>query len=329
MMETTASFGYLVRRRRKALDTTQAELAQRLGCSLATIRKIESDSRRPSRQMAGLLADGLLSELLQWSAGVKILATSRERLNLQGEWVFEIRGLPVPASARDEDLAHNSCVRLFLQSAGRLQPYLQPNSHNADSIVRICRFVEGMPLAIELAATWVRTLSIAEIAHEIESNLDFLAASTRDMPERQRSLHELVRQYALKQLQAIPGRYHETVCRHSVYYLNLLENSLPHLLSRRQQETLRALTVESDNIRAAWEWMLEQGEFAALGRAALSLLFYCEFSNLNFEGERLLRRTLDRFEADRIAGSVPDQADAVLWGTLLAHISPYPQCIKS
>jgi transcriptional regulator with XRE-family HTH domain len=58
-MEDNASFGYWVRRRRKALDLTQQALAQQVGCALSTIRKIETDARRPSRQIAELLAEQL------------------------------------------------------------------------------------------------------------------------------------------------------------------------------------------------------------------------------------------------------------------------------
>src|SRR5215216_3049445 len=58
-METTSSFGYWIRRQRKALDLTQQVLAERVGCSLAAIKKIESDERRPSRQIAERLADVL------------------------------------------------------------------------------------------------------------------------------------------------------------------------------------------------------------------------------------------------------------------------------
>jgi predicted ATPase/transcriptional regulator with XRE-family HTH domain len=136
-------------------------------------------------------------EILQWAPGVKILATSRERMNLQGEWIFEIQGLPVPREGQLEGLENYSSVALFLQSARRIRPDfslddLPDDSEEAQdllaSIVRICRAVEGMPLGLELAAAWIRVLSIQEIAGEIERNLDFLATNARDIPERHRSL---------------------------------------------------------------------------------------------------------------------------------------------
>jgi predicted ATPase len=81
-----------------------------------------------------------------------------------------------------------SAVKLFLESARRAKPDFELDQENLEPVVRICRLVEGMPLAIRLAAVWVEILSPAEIALEIERGLDFLAADWHDMPERQRSM---------------------------------------------------------------------------------------------------------------------------------------------
>jgi predicted ATPase/transcriptional regulator with XRE-family HTH domain len=347
-MEVKDSFGAWVTRQRKALDLTREQLAQRIGCSVAGLRKIESDERRPSRQMAELLADclqipldqrptflrvargqlhaeglpatghvpgrglsqappglprsptpligrepelaalskllcdaryrlltlvgpggigktrlalelastqcaqfpdgvffvslasislpefitpaigsalgltfsgplgpgvqllnylrqkslllvldslehllegiGLLAELLEQAPGVKLLVTSRERLNIQGEWLFDIQGLPVPPLDRVDRAEEYGAVALFVQSAKRAQVGFELRAEERPWIARICQLVEGMPLALELAAAWVRLLSCREIAQEIEHNLDFLSASPRDVPERHRSM---------------------------------------------------------------------------------------------------------------------------------------------
>jgi predicted ATPase/transcriptional regulator with XRE-family HTH domain len=131
---------------------------------------------------------GLFAEMLERAPGVKLLATSRERLNLQGEWVFEIQGLPVPATGQARGAEEYSAVALFVQSAQRAQAGFELQAEEQLPVVRICQIVEGMPLGIELAAAWVPVLTCSEIAHEIERNLDFLATSMRDVPERQRSL---------------------------------------------------------------------------------------------------------------------------------------------
>jgi predicted ATPase/transcriptional regulator with XRE-family HTH domain/cytochrome c553 len=131
---------------------------------------------------------GLFADMLERAPGVKLLVTSRERLNLQGEWVFEIQGLPVPATGHSGCAEEYSAVALFVQSARRAQAGFELQAEEQLSVVRICQMVEGMPLGIELAAAWVSVLSCREIAHEIERGLDFLATSMRGVPERQRSL---------------------------------------------------------------------------------------------------------------------------------------------
>lgn len=134
---------------------------------------------------------GLLPAVLQAAPGVKLLVTSRERLNLQSEWVFEVAGLPYPLSLDESDserLEKYEAVQLFLQSAVRVRPAFHLDKENRKWVARICQLAEGMPLGIELAAAWVRALSCQQIAQEIERNLDFLKDSARDIPERHRSL---------------------------------------------------------------------------------------------------------------------------------------------
>jgi predicted ATPase/transcriptional regulator with XRE-family HTH domain len=135
-----------------------------------------------------LEAAELLAELLQHAPGLKLLVTSRERLNLHSEWVFEIQGLPVPPAGVSEDVDAYSAVTLFVQSARRAKADFKLQAGDHPLVARICRLVEGMPLGIELAAAWVSVLTCWEIAHEIERSLDFLAISMRDLPKRQQSL---------------------------------------------------------------------------------------------------------------------------------------------
>jgi len=130
----------------------------------------------------------LFAEILQRSPAVKMLVTSRERLNLQSEWVFEVLGLPVPADENTEDIREYSSVALFVQSAQRAQVGFELHAVELPWVVRICQMVEGTPLGIELAAGWVSVLTCQAIAHQIERSLDFLTTTKRDVPERQRSL---------------------------------------------------------------------------------------------------------------------------------------------
>ena len=130
----------------------------------------------------------ILANLLAYAPQVKLLATSHESLGLQHEWIFEVQGLTVPESINNEGHAQNTSVELFLQRARRAHVGYNFTVRDYPSILRICQLVDGMPLGIELAAAWVRTLSCDEIAREIERDLDFLAVSARDIPARHRSM---------------------------------------------------------------------------------------------------------------------------------------------
>jgi len=130
----------------------------------------------------------ILSELLASAPRVELLVTSRESLRLNGEWVFEVHGLPVPAHSQLKGSSQGTSIELFLQRARRAHVEFDATSEDFPAILRICRLVDGMPLAIELAAAWVHTLTCAEIVEEIERSLDFLNVSARDIPIRHRSI---------------------------------------------------------------------------------------------------------------------------------------------
>jgi len=130
----------------------------------------------------------VLAELLANASQVKLLATSRESVGLQDEWVFEVQGLPVPESRYAEGSAQNTSVELFLQRARRAHVGFNATPEDYPAIVHICQLVDGNPLGLELAAAWVRTLSCDEIAQEIERGMDFLSGSARDLPARHRSM---------------------------------------------------------------------------------------------------------------------------------------------
>lgn len=129
----------------------------------------------------------LLNELLTQAPRLKLLVTSRERLNLQGEWTLELSGLSLPPETQPAVGSYDA-LELFEQSARRANPNIQFSEQDRAAAIRICNRVEGLPLAIELAAAWVNVLSCAEIAREIDQTFDFLKSSQRDIPERHRSL---------------------------------------------------------------------------------------------------------------------------------------------
>jgi predicted ATPase/DNA-binding SARP family transcriptional activator len=136
-----------------------------------------------------LLIDAhFLNVILENASGVKILATSRERLNLYGEILFPVEGMPYPATSKKKLSPNYPAIQLFLDRAEKISPGYSPTQSDLQSIARICRLVDGTPLALELSSAWIQVLSCAQIAHEIEVKTDFLALSPQDFPERQRSL---------------------------------------------------------------------------------------------------------------------------------------------
>ncbi len=122
----------------------------------------------------------LLSDLLEVAPHITLLVTSRERLNLRVETVFYLQ--PVIHEA----------VTLFVEVASMMRPEIAVDEFDPTDVQRIVKLVGGLPLGIILAATWIDTLSVSEIADEIEANLDFLSAEMHDMPERQRSIHAVI-----------------------------------------------------------------------------------------------------------------------------------------
>jgi predicted ATPase len=135
---------------------------------------------------------GLLPELLAAAPKLKLLATSRLRLDLREEWLAPLAGLELPPGEGAlpiwATLEDYSATRLFLQCVRRLRPGYRPADADVPEVVRICRLLDGLPLGLELAAAWTRTLSLPAIAAELARGLDLLATTLRDVPPRQRSL---------------------------------------------------------------------------------------------------------------------------------------------
>ncbi|MFO7679364.1 MAG: tetratricopeptide repeat protein, partial [Chloroflexota bacterium] len=138
----------------------------------------------------------LIADIIHAAPQIQILLTSRERLNLHGEWAFDVGGLTFPqrpkpgmwAEAQTWDMEAYSAVQLFVQSAQRVRADFSLTAADKPMVIEICRLVHGFPLAIELAAGWVRLLTCAEIAQEITRSYEFLSTNWRDMPPRHRSL---------------------------------------------------------------------------------------------------------------------------------------------
>lgn len=134
-----------------------------------------------------LEAADLVDEMLNAAPKLKILATSREALHLQQEWIRHIAGMTYPESDDTATFDTYSAVQLFIDSARRVKSDFDAEAQRA-CILRILRLVDGLPLGIELATAWLRLLSCEKIGDEIETNLDFLATKMRNVADRHQSL---------------------------------------------------------------------------------------------------------------------------------------------
>jgi predicted ATPase/DNA-binding SARP family transcriptional activator len=138
---------------------------------------------------------GSLREILAGARGTVVLATSRSRLNLAGEQVLEVEGLPWPArNASPEEVSRCASVRLFLQAVQRVRSPFRPARTDQIAAGGICRRLRGHPLGIELAASWAHSLGVAEIAEQLAAGLDLEAAPRADVPPRHRSLRRVFEQ---------------------------------------------------------------------------------------------------------------------------------------
>jgi predicted ATPase/predicted Zn-dependent protease len=128
----------------------------------------------------------LVSQILQNCSKLELLITSRERLNLAEEWLLSVAGLSYPTNS--EEAMTSDAVTLFLQRAQQVQPTFMVSEEDLLHLLKICHLVGGSPLGIELSAVWVRLMSVADIARELETSLDLLTTSLRNVPERQVSI---------------------------------------------------------------------------------------------------------------------------------------------
>jgi predicted ATPase len=141
----------------------------------------------------------LLARMLAGAPGIKLLITSRHRLNLREEWLFDLNGLTYPdEEARDKGrnairttpyaYENYSALQFFVQQAQRLRHTFSPTADDWQAIIRLCQLLEGLPLGLELAAAWIRQTSCAGIVARLEKSPEMLATQLYNVPDRHRSL---------------------------------------------------------------------------------------------------------------------------------------------
>jgi predicted ATPase/class 3 adenylate cyclase len=135
-----------------------------------------------------LLGVEILSDILRAAPKVKILASCRSRLNHSSESVIEVQGLDFPEAMPGLEIKGFGAVQLFTQRARKVKADFSIKPEEEALVVRICKQLEGMPLGLELAAAWVRTLPLKDICRRLEASIALLVSTEKDLPERQRSM---------------------------------------------------------------------------------------------------------------------------------------------
>ncbi len=298
-----------------------------------------------------------LVELLHAAPQVQMVLTSRERLRVGIETLFSLSGMDYP-SGETGDVRY-SAVALFVETMRRQQRTLPQNQAEWAAVAHICRLVDGIPLAIVLAAGWLGLLRLEEIAQEIESSGDILETDLRDTPPRQRSMrivfehtwqrlsqteqnlyarlsifhdgftdnaarrvagatlsvlrgltdkallwrdaddryhiHELLRQYAREKLaaQQIDGEMRQF---HGAYYIDMLSRSEPDLYGHSQLLVVEMLQAEEANLRAAWQWALQNRPFAGMEQVVQAWGLFYEISGRSLDGEAILRVAMEQLD---------------------------------
>ena len=330
---------------------------------------------------------GLIDEILRVAPAIKLLITSREKLNRQAEYLLPVGGMDYPLEVPGvpytaQELADYSAIQLFQQSARRVLPGFDITHKNQQAVLGICRLVQGMPLGIVLAAAWMEMLTPYEIYAEMSRDLDFLITDVEDVPDRQRSLraafnyswrrlsenerrifcqlsvfrggftyqaakiivgatlqdfhilvnkslmspsnsgrydiHELLRQFAAKELADFTDQEAAVRKLHSAYYCTFLQQHTQNWHTARQLDTLSTVTAEVDNAQTAWDWAVSQNDWPNLLRATDSWASYHIMCGRFTDGEALWKEVSDQAQHQYNLEIVHDADGLRMWAKALA-----------
>jgi predicted ATPase/DNA-binding XRE family transcriptional regulator len=164
-------------------------------------------------EMAPLAAD-----LLGSADTLRVLATSRAPLRVRGEREYTVRPLALDVDVRSPaDLARAPALRLFVERARDVQPEFRLTPANAATVSAICRRLDALPLALELAARWIKVLTAEDLLHRLRHDVLLPAAGPRDLPERQRTIDATIawsyrllapdEQRLFRRIGVLPGRF--------------------------------------------------------------------------------------------------------------------------
>lgn len=321
----------------------------------------------------------LVIDILETAPQVKLLITSRAALNVDGEHLLSIAGMAYPeqTQATAEELQAYAAVELFMHAARRVKGRFDPTLDELRHVSQICFMVQGMPLAILLAASWSRMLSPGEIANQIGQGIDFLETDWRGLPQRQRSMravfdrswsllnekgqlvlrelsafrggftweavqqvvgaslsdllalvdqsllhralsgrygmHELLRQYVAEKLNQTQDAGATTHDRHCAYYTTAVQKWAADMKGLRYQGALEEMTLELENVQAAWNWAAQEGRVVWLDRAIEGLCLFYERSGRYQNGRVACQIAAERLETVNSGDGLRVRAKMLAW----------------
>lgn len=282
--------------------------------------------------------------LLHSCPHLQIMATSREKLNLDGECVWPVSPLSLP-DGKDLSvtaLSQSDAARLFVERATSVLPTFLSNQANAASIVQICRRLEGLPLAIELAAARVAILTPAQIAIRLDTTFNLLASASPSAPLRHQTLQATMDwSYALlskkeqtlfQRLSVFSGSFTlegaETVCADREAQGKLLTSGILDLLSRLLDKSMVVVSdwTQGDYLRyrllePTWQYSNEKlhlsGDWAPLRQRHLEY-----FLNLVEGAESHFTHTEQAEWFDRLLTEHDNLLAAIDWALKLDDLAP-------
>jgi predicted ATPase/DNA-binding SARP family transcriptional activator len=298
-----------------------------------------------------------IQRLLNGAPTIKVLVASRVVLNIPGEWTFEVTGLGLPdPSAQDLDTA--DAVQLFLQKARRRQHDFAPRPSELQAIGQICRLVEGIPLAVEQAASWLRVMNTRQLVGELDRGIFILTHAVRPEDDRHRSMwavleqswhllgaeeqkafrgmslfrggftrqaaekitgttiptlaalvnhsmlrfdeasaryqmHELIRQFAAEKLADDETTEAALRDQHAAYYASFMGRRQRALEGKQERMMLNEIRNDLENVRAAWNRVLEQQNAKVVPSFVRSLWYFLEVEGWYWEGLEVYREALN------------------------------------
>lgn len=324
----------------------------------------------------------ILVEILKTAPKVKIIITSRERLYISGEQVFEVQGLSYPDRDEISGTDKFGAIKLFTDRARSVVPDFIQTKENLSPIIRICQTLEGVPLALELASAWTRVVTCEEIAKSIDENLDILTSFMQDVPKRQKSLrasfdhswsllsdeersvlrklavfrsgfnreaakivadaslsvltslldksilrrsgvrryeiHPLLWQFIVEKLIETHDDWRKVQELHCKYFSDFLHERVSHIRGPRQDEALKQVGDEIENVRMTMRWLVRQTAISDLGKVLDVLRVFYDVRGWYQEGEHSFGRVVECIDNAISNTDGVDEDGSLAYGKALA-----------